>query len=121
MCAGGEVVELLEVDAVGDGELAGAPEVFECGFGRFPVPPPPPAAGLGFASGRPGGIEVAGEEGAVAVDSGEHGGDGGVGVFAEAAEVPATGLKLLEAAVPVWEELGWDEGGVVGPMFEKLA
>ena len=34
-----QIVNLAKTFAAGDGDTTGAPEIFQCGFGRMPIPP----------------------------------------------------------------------------------
>ena len=112
----GQVIDLAEAVTPGDGDAAGAPEVFERGLGGMPVPPAGRAAA--FAGGK-----VGGRAGAVAGDAVKH----AVEAVFEGGALPGAPARgeaggiAGKAEPPVGEELHRDDGSVVGPMFEDGA
>ncbi len=110
-----QIVDLLEVRAAGDGEFAGAPEVFERRLVRMPVPP---AAGDMILR-----LDLAGHDGAVLQYALVGLLEGGLEPLT-APLAPALDQRQFLTAEPVFpidEEGARQDRGIVRPVFEQRA
>lgn len=115
----GKVIALLEAVSSLDGHASGSPEVFECGFGRAPIPP------RGIARARCV-FEIPRPNRSFVADPPQHTSQQGGSILSAESLVPPgafgePGAVCCEAMLPVGIEGDWDDARIVGPVFEECS